>query len=45
MHTAAHVVRAEAGGECGPGWHGYAASFDEIDFNRDDTVPHRYLPR
>ncbi len=45
MHTAARVIRTEAAEECSPGWHGYAASFDDIDFNRDDTVPGRYLAR
>jgi hypothetical protein len=45
MNTAARVVRTETTAECSPGWHGYAASFDDIDFNRDDTVPRRYLPR
>jgi len=43
INTAARVVRAETGGECEPGWHGYAASFDDISFSRDDTVPRRYL--
>jgi hypothetical protein len=37
LKTAAHIVRIE---ECGvPGWHGFAASFDDIDFDRDDLVP------
>jgi hypothetical protein len=45
MNTAARVVRTETTAECSPGWHGYAASFDDFDFNRDDTVPRRYLPR
>jgi PilZ domain-containing protein len=45
MHTAAHVVRAEEAGDYSPGWHGCAASFDDIAFNRDDTVPGRYLAR
>ncbi|HKW87826.1 MAG TPA: PilZ domain-containing protein [Candidatus Acidoferrales bacterium] len=40
LKTAAHVVRAE---ECEvPGWNGYAASFDDIDFERDDTMPQRF---
>jgi hypothetical protein len=45
MNTAARVVRTETAAECSPGWRGYAASFDDIDFNRDDTVPRRYLSR
>lgn len=37
LRTAAHVVRME---ECDvPGWSGFAASFDDIDFDRDDLVP------
>jgi PilZ domain len=40
MRTAAHVVRVE---ECDtPGWRGYAATFDDIDFRRDDTLPPRF---
>lgn len=38
LKTAAHVVRIEV---CEvPGWNGYAASFDDIDFRRDDEIPH-----
>lgn len=37
LKTAAHVVRVQ---ECGvPGWYGFAASFDDIDFDRDDKLP------
>lgn len=37
LKTAAHIVRSEA---CTvPGWYGFAASFDDIDFDRDDLVP------
>jgi hypothetical protein len=37
MRTAAHVVRTE---ECDmPGWHGYAASFDDFALQRDDAIP------
>lgn len=37
LKTAAHVVRVQ---ECGvPGWYGFAASFDDIDFDRDDSMP------
>jgi hypothetical protein len=40
LRTAAHVVRTEASEV--PGWNGFAASFDDIDFQRDDKVPPRY---
>jgi hypothetical protein len=37
LRTAAHVIRIE---DCDvPGWSGFAASFDDIDFDRDDLVP------
>jgi hypothetical protein len=37
LKTAAHIIRVE---DCGvPGWYGFAASFDDIDFDRDDLVP------
>lgn len=37
LKTAAHIVRIE---DCGvPGWYGFAASFDDIDFDRDDLLP------
>jgi len=36
MSTAAHVVRMEASET--PGWHGVAATFDDITFQRDDGV-------
>ena len=37
MRTAAHIVRIE---DCDmPGWRGYAASFDDFSFQRDDVVP------
>jgi hypothetical protein len=26
-----------------PGWHGIAASFDDVEFDRDDLVPSRFL--
>jgi len=40
MRTAAHVVRVE---DCEtPGWRGYAATFDDIDFRRDDSLPPRF---
>jgi hypothetical protein len=40
MCTAAHIVRAEDSDM--PGWHGYAASFDDFAIRRDDVVPTRY---
>ncbi len=40
MSTAAHVVRIEATDT--PGWHGLAASFDDITFHRDEPIPPRY---
>jgi hypothetical protein len=37
LRTAAHVVRMDV---CEvPGWSGFAASFDDIDFQRDDRIP------
>lgn len=37
LKTAAHIVRME---HCDvPGWNGFAASFDDIDFDRDDSLP------
>jgi hypothetical protein len=40
MCTAAHVVRAEETDI--PGWHAYAASFDDFALQRDDCLPQRY---
>jgi hypothetical protein len=40
MCTAAHIVRSEDADM--PGWHGYAASFDDFAIRRDDVVPIRY---
>jgi len=40
MCTAAHIVRAEETDM--PGWHGYAASFDDFALKRDDVIPLRY---
>ena len=37
MSTAAHVVRVDATET--PGWHGVAASFDDIEFRRDEILP------
>jgi len=41
--TAAHVVRAEETDM--PGWHGYAATFDDFAIEHDDVVPRRYSAR
>lgn len=41
MATRAHVCRAEAAAM--PGWHGVAASFDDVQFDRDDHLPSRFL--
>ena len=40
MCTAAHIVRAEEADT--PGWHGYAATFDDFALRRDDVLPLRY---
>ncbi len=40
MSTAAHIVRAEPTDT--PGWHGLAASFDDITFQRDEPIPPRF---
>ena len=37
MRTMAHVVRAEPSENAG--WHGLAATFDDISFLRDESVP------
>jgi hypothetical protein len=40
MLTAAHIIRSE---KCDmPGWHGYAASFDDFALQRDDVIPQQY---
>jgi hypothetical protein len=39
--TMAHVCRLEAAAM--PGWHGMAASFDDVEFDRDDHLPSRFL--
>jgi hypothetical protein len=41
MATLAHVQRVEPAAT--PGWHGIAASFDDVEFDRDDVVPSRFL--
>jgi hypothetical protein len=37
----AHVCRADAAAT--PGWYGVAASYDDVQFDRDDFVPSRFL--
>jgi len=39
--TMAHVCRIETAAM--PGWHGIAAAFDDVQFDRDDRIPSRYL--
>jgi PilZ domain-containing protein len=39
--TMAHVCRAEAAAM--PGWYGIAAAFDDVQFDRDDRMPSRFL--
>jgi hypothetical protein len=39
--TMAHVCRAEAA--VMPGWYGIAAAFDDVQFDRDDRIPSRFL--
>ena len=39
--TMAHVCRSEAAAV--PGWFGIAAAFDDVQFDRDDRVPSRFL--
>ncbi len=41
MATMARVCRTEAAAM--PGWYGIAATFDEVQFDRDDRIPSRYL--
>jgi hypothetical protein len=41
MVTMAHVRRMELAAM--PGWYGVAASFDDVQFDRDDRVPSRFL--
>jgi hypothetical protein len=41
METMAHVCRMEPAAT--PGWYGVAATFDDVQFDRDDRVPSRYL--
>lgn len=39
--TKAHVRRVEAAAM--PGWYGVAASYDDVQFDRDDGLPTRFL--
>jgi hypothetical protein len=41
LATRAHVQRYEPASM--PGWYGIAASFDDVQFDRDDRVPARFL--
>lgn len=41
MATMAHVCRTEAASM--PGWYGIAAAFDDVQFDRDDRIPSRFL--
>jgi hypothetical protein len=41
LATRAHVQRYEPASM--PGWYGVAASFDDVQFDRDDRVPTRFL--
>ena len=41
LATRAHVQRCELASM--PGWYGIAASFDDVQFDRDDRVPTRFL--
>ncbi len=41
MATMAHVCRTESAAM--PGWYGVAACFDDVQFDRDDRVPSRFL--
>jgi hypothetical protein len=43
MVTKAHVRRIEAASV--PGWYGVAAAFDDVEFDRDDGLPTRFLKR
>ena len=41
LATRAHVQRSEPAAM--PGWYGIAATFDDVQFDRDDRVPARFL--
>ena len=40
MKTEAHIVRAEPASR--PGWHSLAATFDDITFQREESLPSRF---
>jgi hypothetical protein len=41
MASMAHVSRVQPAAT--PGWFGIAATFDDVQFGRDDCVPSRFL--
>jgi len=41
LATHAHVERVDPAAT--PGWYGIAASYDDVQFDRDDSIPSRYL--
>jgi len=41
LATHAHVQRVEPAAM--PGWYGIAASYDDVQFDRDDSIPSRFL--
>jgi c-di-GMP-binding flagellar brake protein YcgR len=41
LATDAHVQRIEPAAM--PGWYGIAASYDDVQFDRDDSIPSRFL--
>jgi len=41
MVTMAHVCRFEPAAM--PGWFGIAAAFDDVQFDRDDHIPSRFM--
>jgi hypothetical protein len=41
MLTMAHVCRTEPAAV--PGWYGIAAAFEDVQFDRDDRIPSRFL--
>jgi PilZ domain-containing protein len=41
LTTRAHILRFEQAAM--PGWFGIAASFDDVEFDRDDDIPSRFL--
>lgn len=43
MATMAHVCRTAPAAV--PGWYGLAATFDDVEFDRDDGLPTRFLKR